>query len=86
MGHGYITIILNADTGELLHMAEGKKKEAVESFLEKLSDTQRASIRAVGIDRAGAYQSVVSEWLPNADIVYDRFHLMMTGRAMVPKG
>jgi hypothetical protein len=37
----------------LLHMAKGQKKEAVESFLEKLSDTQRASIRAVGIDRAG---------------------------------
>jgi hypothetical protein len=34
-------------------MAKGQKKEAVESFLEKLSDTQRASIRAVGIDRAG---------------------------------
>lgn len=76
-GHGYITIVLNADTGELLHMAEGKKKKAVESFLEKLSDTQRASIRAVGIDRAGAYQSAISEWLPNADIVYDRFHLVM---------
>jgi transposase len=25
----------------------------------------------------GAYQSVISEWLPNADIVNDRFHLMM---------
>jgi hypothetical protein len=45
-GHGDITIILNADTGELLHMAEGKKKEAVETFLEKLSESQRASILA----------------------------------------
>jgi transposase len=77
-GHGDITIILNADTGQLLHMAEGKKKEAVETFLEKLSESQRASILAVGIDRAGVYQAVISEWLPKADIVYDdRFHLVM---------
>ncbi len=31
---------------------------------------------AVAIDRAGSYQSAVETWLPNADIVYDRFHLV----------
>lgn len=76
-GHGYVTFILNGRTGELLHKAEGKKKEAVESFLQKLTGEQKASIRAVGIDRAGAYQSAVEEHLPQADIVYDRFHLVM---------
>lgn len=76
-GHGYVTVILNGETGELLHMAEGKKKQSVESFFEQLTAEQRAGIVAVGIDRAGAYQSAVEAWLPNADIVYDRFHLMM---------
>ena len=27
-GHGYVTLVLNGETGELLHMAEGKKKES----------------------------------------------------------
>lgn len=76
-GHGYVTIVLNGETGELLHMAEGRKKESLESFFQQLSDTQKASIEAVGIDRSGAYQAVVEAYLPKADIVYDRFHLVM---------
>lgn len=76
-GHGYVTIILNGETGELLHMAEGRKKESVESFFEKLTPEQRASIKAVGIDRSGAYQAAIETYLPAADIVYDRFHLVM---------
>ena len=75
--HNYVTVILNGDTGELLHMVEGRKKESVTSFLEKLNSSQKATIQAVGIDRAGSYQAAVQEYLPNADIVYDRFHLMM---------
>ena len=72
-----MTVILNGETGELLHMQEGRKKECVESFFVQLTDEQRAGIEAVGIDRSGAYQAAVEAWLPNADIVYDRFHLVM---------
>ncbi len=75
-GQGYVTVILNGETGELLHMTEGRKKEAVVSFFEKLTEAQRASIVAVGINRAGSYQAAVEERLPHADIVYDRFHLV----------
>ena len=57
--HGYVTIALNGDTGELLHMAKGKKKQSIESFFIKLSKEQRHNIEVVGIDRAGAYQSHV---------------------------
>ena len=76
-GHNYVTVVLNADSGELLYMAEGKKKEVIDAFFEKLTQKQRENIQAVGIDRAGAYQASVLQYLPNADIVYDRFHLMM---------
>ena len=82
-GHGYVTFVLNGDTGELLHMAKGKKKESLESFFEKLTAEQRASIEAVGIDRAGAYQSVVEDLAPNAAIVYDHFHLRLNLNAAV---
>jgi hypothetical protein len=32
-----VTVVLNGLTGELLHMAEGKKKESLESFLSLLT-------------------------------------------------
>ena len=76
-GHNYVTFVLNGDTGELLHMAEGKKKESLRSFFEKLTDEQKASIEAVGIDRAGSYQTVAQEEIPHAAIVYDHFHLRL---------
>jgi transposase len=82
-GHGYVTLVLNADTGELLHMKEGKKKSSLTGFFDRLTPAQKASIEAVCIDRAGAYKSAVAEHLPKAAIVYDRFHLMANlGRAI----
>lgn len=75
-GHNYLTVVLNADTGEVLHLAEGKRKTSLEGFFEKLSDKQKSSIQAVGIDRSGSYKSVVKEQIPDADIVYDKFHIV----------
>jgi transposase len=73
---GYLTLVLNARTGELLHLAEGRKKQSLESFFAKLSAEQRASIKAVGMDRSGPYRAVVREQLPHAEIVFDKFHLI----------
>jgi transposase len=75
-GHEYLTVVLNAKTGEVLHLAEGKRKSSLEGFFKKLSSEQKANIKAVGIDRSGSYQSVVKEQIPEADIVYDKFHIV----------
>ena len=75
-GHSYLTVVLNAETGEVLHLAEGKRKSSLEGFFDKLSDAQKANIQAVGIDRSGSYQSVVKEQIPEAKIVYDKFHIV----------
>lgn len=74
--HHYMTVVINGETGEVLHLAEGKKKESLASFFEKLTPEQILNIRAVGMDRAGAYKSVVANYAPNAAIVFDKFHLI----------
>lgn len=76
-GHGYVTVVINARTGELLHMDDGKKKESLASFFAKLTTEQKTSIKAVCIDRNGAYRAVIGEQIPHAEVVHDRFHLMM---------
>ena len=76
-GHSYITVVLNGQTGDLLHLAEGKKKDSLTSFFSKLSPKQKASIRAVCIDRSGAYSQCIKDNVPHAEIVYDKFHLVM---------
>lgn len=81
--HGYVTLVMNAITGELLHMAEGKKKESLKSFFHKLSPKQKKRIVAVGMDRAGAYYETVREELPHADIVFDKFHLIQNYHGVI---
>lgn len=74
--HHYVTVVINGDTGEVLHLAEGKKKESLAGFFDKLTPLQIRNIQAVGMDRAGAYKSVVAERAPEAAIVFDKFHLI----------
>jgi transposase len=81
--HGYVTLVMNGITGELLYLAEGKKKESLQGFFDKLTNEQKASIVAVGMDRAGAYHEVVKEQLPKADIVFDKFHLIANYHAVI---
>jgi len=81
--HGYVTLVMNGQTGELLHMAEGKKKASLQSFFDKLSQEQKQRIVAVAMDRAGAYREVVKAELPQADIVFDKFHLIANYHAVI---
>jgi transposase len=81
--HGYVTLVMNGDNGELLYLAEGKKKESLQGFFDKLTPAQKASIMAVGMDRAGAYNEVVKAELPDADIVFDKFHLIANYNAVI---
>ena len=82
-GHGYVTLVMNGVTGELLYLAEGKKKESLQGFFDQLSKAQKASIVAVGMDRAGAYREVVKAELSDADIVFDKFHLIANYHAVI---
>jgi transposase len=74
--HGYVTVVMNGDTHELLFMQEGKKKETLLAFINRLKSRQKACIKAVGMDRAGAYKAAVQEGLPKAAIVFDKFHII----------
>ena len=75
-GHHYLTVVLNADTGETLFLGEGKRKATLDQFLKSLSPEQKERIECVGIDRGGSYQASVKEHLPDTDIVYDKFHII----------
>ena len=45
-GHSYLTVVLNTETGEVLHLSEWKRKSSLEGFFDKRSDTQKANIQA----------------------------------------
>jgi transposase len=74
-GHRYLTIVLDLETGAVLFVGDGKGAESLISFWRRLRRL-KGNIEAVAIDMSAAYIAAVSEHLPDAMIVFDRFHIV----------
>lgn len=68
------TLVIDLDTGRIVWVAPGRGAEALRPFWPLLRSSQ-ASIQAVAMDMSSAYWVAVAENLPQAAIVFDRFHI-----------
>ncbi len=74
-GHNYMTIFIDLATGRILHAVEGRSKYDIEAFLKILAKKAK-KLKAVAMDMSRSYSSAVAEHVPEADIVFDRYHIM----------
>ena len=74
-GMGYITVVRDMDSGAMLFIGKGKGGDALKKFRKRLKRRAK-QIKAVAIDMANSYSAWVREVLPDADIVYDHFHVI----------
>lgn len=74
-GHRYLTVVLDLETGAVLHLGPGKGADALQPFWKRLT-AARARIEAVALDMSPAYIAAVLEHLPGVPLVFDRFHVM----------
>jgi transposase len=72
---GYITVVRDLDSGAVLFIGKGKGGEALKKFRKRIKRKAK-QIKAVAIDMANSYSAWVKEVLPDADIVYDHFHVI----------
>ena len=72
---GYLTIVMDLDSGAVVEVAEGKHAQALTSFW-KRSRCSRAKVEAVATDMGLAYIKAVRENLPGAALVLDHFHII----------
>jgi len=75
-GHDYMTVIYDMVEGHLIGVETGRTAQVFSDFLKRLRPETASAIEAVAMDMGPAYQKAVRECLPNADIVFDRFHVM----------
>lgn len=75
-GNDYMTVIYNLESGSLIGVEKGRTMDVLSSFLKKLPNETKQQIKAVAMDMGFSYQRAVEKELPNADIVFDRFHVM----------
>jgi len=74
-GHHYMTVVLDLETGHILHAHEGKDANALIPFLVKLK-RKRAKIKAVAMDMSPAYMQAVHAVFPEVDLVHDPYHVV----------
>lgn len=74
-GQKYVTVVLDLESGAVVFLGKGRGSETLEPFWRRLKRS-RAKIAAVAIDMSPAYTLAVTTNLPDAVLVYDRFHVM----------
>jgi transposase len=74
-GHRYLTAVLDLQSGAVVFVGEGKGSEALEPFWARLK-RQQVRLEAVATDMSPAYISAVVTHVPEATLVFDRFHVI----------
>jgi transposase len=75
-GHRYITTVCNLETGHVVWVGEGKSGATLERFFKVLGERRAKQLDLVCIDMSDAYARVIKEKAPQADIAYDKFHVV----------
>lgn len=76
--HEYVTVV-SAENGDVLHVADGRKKEHLEAFWKRFSPEERAGVESVAMDMWGPFIEATRKHIPDADrkIAFDKFHVAM---------
>ena len=73
----YATVLCDIDGARVLDLVPGRSSSAADEVIRKaLDDWQREMVCGIAMDMSGPYLTAAQRNLPNADVVYDRFHVM----------
>lgn len=71
----FYTLVIDLDSGHIVWVAKGRGADALRRFWRALR-LAKAKIEAVAMDMSAAYWAAVAEHLPDAAVVFDRFHIV----------
>jgi transposase len=81
----WMTTIVNACSGQVLSIVDGRDSAAVGGWLAARSPAWRDWIQIVAIDPSAAFKKAITTQLPNAKISVDPFHLVQLANLMVTR-
>jgi transposase len=85
-GHRYATVVMDAEAMRVLWVGEGRSREAIRPFFELLSEEGCRRIEAVAMDMNTAFDLEVRQHCPQAEVVYDLFHVVARfGREVIDR-
>ena len=77
-GQDYVTVVTGLVGGEphVLYVGDGRDEAAFNGFWEWLGPEACARIKAVSMDMSQSYQNSARRYCPDAELVFDPFHMM----------
>jgi transposase len=73
--HRYLTLVVDHERRRVVWAGKGRSSESLTPFFEELGEEGRARVEVATIDMAQGYIKAIQDNLPNARIVFDRFHV-----------
>jgi transposase len=73
--HRYLTIVVDHDRRRAVWAREGKSAEVLEEFFKELGSERSLEIKQVTIDMSAGYEKAIRAALPQAEVIFDRFHV-----------
>lgn len=77
-GHNYITLFVDIDKSKVLYATEGKDASTIKSFKETFENHNGnvSSVENISCDMSPAFIKGVNNHFPDADITFDKFHVI----------
>jgi transposase len=76
-GQVYLTVVYDLERRVLLWVGEDRTEEAVKKFFtEEMGRRRRGTLQVARMDMWAAYAKLVREYAPQAQILFDRFHIV----------
>jgi transposase len=74
-GREFVTVVCDLDGGIVLHVADGRGSDALKECYQAMTPEQRGAVEAVAMDMHQPYVLATASVLPDATIVFDKFHI-----------
>lgn len=85
-GHRYATVVVDPERKRVLWVGRGRSRAEIRPFFELMGPARCAQVQAVAMDMNSAYDLEVRAHCPNAEVVYDLFHVVAKyGREVVDR-
>lgn len=73
--HEYVTVVTDVERKHVVHVADDRGNDSLADFYRQLTPSQLRAIEVVAMDMWEPYIRVTEAWVPQAKIVFDKFHV-----------
>ena len=84
-GQMYLTIVVDHDRQRVVWAAPGRGADTLKKFFDELGPEGVARLRVISLDMAAGYLKAIRERAPDAQVIFDRFHVQRLASEAVDK-